>query len=185
MTHIGTKAFGIQLYQLIKRIANMILQDPTGNAACLESLWKYSLNQTHAWKNDGGNQLSQRGLNLDHRNHSQLCRKEWWLESRVAVSDLPNELHVPETYRESAKATFRLKKEPYVPKRARKRLSPTTKKIQRALATKDSPRIAQWIPENTLPRKSQKSFSAFPRIPLTLALLPMPTSDSSDQITSD
>ena len=35
----------------------------------------------------------------------------------AGTSDLPNEwLHVPETYREAAKATFTLKEEPDVPK---------------------------------------------------------------------
>lgn len=83
-----------------------------GNAACLKSLWKYSLNQTDAQKNDGGKQLSQRGLKLDHRNHWQLCRKEWWLAPRAAIRDLPNEwLHVPESLREAAKPTFMLKED--------------------------------------------------------------------------
>lgn len=70
-------------------------------------------------------------------------------------------------------------------KRTGKRLSPTPKKIRRALATKDSPRISQRIPENTFRRQSQKSFSAFPRLPLTSALCSLPTPGSSDQFTSD
>lgn len=71
----------------------------------------------------------------DHRNHWQLCRKEWWLAPMAAISDLPNG-HVPETYRKAVKATFTLKEELCVPEGPDRKMSPTPKKTQRALVTK-------------------------------------------------
>lgn len=156
-----------------------------GSAACLKSLWRYSINQTDARKNDGGNQLSQRGPKLDHRNHWQLGRNEWWLEPKSAISDLPNEwLHIPEAYREAAKATFMLKEE-LVPKGLGRDCHQPQRRYKGHCWLKTLPELLSGYHKTQSPGKAKNASQPSPE-PLWLlpcALCPYQTALTSSRVT--